>query len=366
MIAKKSQILKRVGECLYRNGHRTYFALIKISGKQIKRSLKTDDLAIAKRYLAELRSRAERLHGKANRGIRLEALKANCLESIKSNLKPKSWDRRRVAIVGLTPFFKGMSAKSIGYQEIDEWRRRRGAKISSRSHNIELETLKLVLRYAGDRGILLDNHADKFKRRKETKAVVKIPTRQEFTALMAGLNSASKAVASGAAAMVEFLAYSGMRVGEAREVKFRDINFDNLSVLITGGAEGTKNYEQRVIPLFPNLRKVVERLINSAQDGSPNAKLFKIQSPRGAMKNACERMGLEPFTVHALRHFFASNAIEQDINFKVIAEWFGHKDGGVLVAKRYGHLRSEFSASMAERMSFDADQRWEVPEVAGS
>jgi len=41
MVAQKSQQLNRVGECLYRNGRKTYFALIKVSGKQIKRSLKT-------------------------------------------------------------------------------------------------------------------------------------------------------------------------------------------------------------------------------------------------------------------------------------------------------------------------------------
>src|SRR5260370_42514262 len=143
MVVQKSQQLKRVGECLYRNGRRTYFALIKVSGTQIKRSLKTDDLAIAKRKLSELRSNAERLHGKENRNIRFEELTANWLESIKANLKPKSWDRRRVAIVGLTPFFKGMLMRSIGYREIDEWLCRGGSRISSRSHNIELERLSL-------------------------------------------------------------------------------------------------------------------------------------------------------------------------------------------------------------------------------
>src|SRR5260370_32310220 len=147
MVVQKSQQLKRVGECLYRNGRRTYFALIKVSGTKIKRSLKTDDLAIAKRKLSELRSNAERLHGKENRNIRFEELIANWLESIKANLKPKSWDRRRVAIIGLTPFFKGMPIKSIGYQEIDEWRRRRGWQISSRSHNIEMKALKFLLTY---------------------------------------------------------------------------------------------------------------------------------------------------------------------------------------------------------------------------
>jgi integrase len=354
---RKSQALKRVGECLYRNGHGTYFALIKVGGKQIKRSLKTSDLSVAKRRLGEFRGRAARLHGKEKRNILFDELASAWLTSIKPGLKAKSWDRRRVAVVGLTPFFKGMPVRCIGFEEIDEWRQRRGSKLSARTHNIERETLKLILKYAVDRGILLDNHAEKFERRTEPKPIVRFPTQRGFNTLMLALNSAPKAVASGAAAMVEFLAYSGMRVGEAREVKFRDIDFSALpkgSVLITGGSIGTKNHEQRVIPLFPNLRKVVERLLQKANGNTSDSKIFGIQSPRGAMNNAFQRISVEPFSVHALRHYFVSNAIECGINFQVISEWVGHRDGGKLVAKRYGHLRPEFSASMAERMVFDA------------
>ncbi len=32
--------LSKVAECLYRNGHGTYFALLMVRGKQIKRTLK--------------------------------------------------------------------------------------------------------------------------------------------------------------------------------------------------------------------------------------------------------------------------------------------------------------------------------------
>jgi integrase len=351
-MAEKSQELKRVGECLYRNANKAYFALIKVSGKQIKRSLKTDDPAIAKRRLAELRSKAQRLHGSAKQNIRFGELADVWLETIKPSLKPKSWDRRRVAIVGLRPFFNGTTMKSLGYSQIDDWHRRRGVNLSPRSYNIELESLKMLLRYACERGILLDNYAEKYKRRKQSKNVPDIPSRNDFFKLVTGLRASPKAVASGAADMVEFLAYSGTRVGEAREVSFCDINFDKRMLLITGGELGTKNNEQRTIPLFPDLRKLFQRMFEENPNRKPNSKLFPILSPRGAMRNACERMGLQNFTVHSLRHFFASNAIECGINFKVIADWLGHSDGGVLVARTYSHLRSEFGAEMAEKMSF--------------
>ena len=349
---QKSQEFKRVGECLYRNQNKTYFALIKVGGKQIKRSLWTEDLALAKRRLADLRTKTQRLCGRAVRNIRFDEFADNWLESIKPDLKPKSWDRRRVALVGLRPFFNGSLMKSVGHAQIEQWRRERGAMLSARSHNIELETLKILLRRATEHGILLDNPADKLKRRKQSKKLPEIPSRQDFLKLAAGLRAAPKAISSGAADMVEFLAYSGMRVGEAREVRIEDIDFTNNRLLITGGRGGTKNLEQRSIPLFPNLRQLLIRMSDGKIRPASNIKLFTLQSPRGAIRNACERMGLKHYAVHSLRHFFASNAVEENIHFKVIANWLGHKDGGVLVAKTYSHLREQFGAEMARRMTF--------------
>jgi integrase len=366
--AQKSQSLNRVGECLYRNGIGIYFALVKVGGKQIKRSLKTNDLALAKRRLSEFRTKAERMHGKETRDMRFEELAALWLESVKPALKPKSYDRRRVAIVGLTPFFKGTPARSLGFSQIDEWRKKRGANVSARSHNIELESLRLLLRYACDRGLLLDNPADKFKRRKQPKTIIELPTKEEFAQLVQHLRHAKRAVFTGAADMVEFLAYSGMRVGEAREVCFSDVNFALGSLLITGGELGTKNHQERVIPLFPNLKRLLTRIVEAHPDAKPHERIFKIDSPRGAMELACKRAGLRSYSVHSLRHFFATNAIESGIHFKVIAEWLGHSDGGILVARTYGHLRNQHSALMAERMTYDpmlqAENPPEVNEVA--
>ena len=52
---------------------------------------------------------------------------------------------------------------------------------------------------------------------------------------------------------------------------------------------------------------------------------------------------------------FVSSAIEAGVDFKVIAGWVGHKDGGVLVAKTYGHLRNTHSFEMAKRMTFSVN-----------
>ena len=52
---EKESEWKKVGPCLYRYRNGTYYALLKHRGKQIRRSLETDDLALARRKLPDLR-----------------------------------------------------------------------------------------------------------------------------------------------------------------------------------------------------------------------------------------------------------------------------------------------------------------------
>jgi len=78
--------------------------------------------------------------------------------------------------------------------------------------------------------------------------------------------------------------------------------------------------------------------------------VIPIKNAKKAMEAACKKADLPHFNHHSLRHYFVSNAIEKGIDFKVIAQWIGHKDGGILVAQTYGHLRDTHSFEMAKRM----------------
>ena len=351
---QRSQDLHRVAECLYRNGNGNYVALVKVKGKQIKRSLKTIDRKIANRRLADLREKAQRLYGSENRNIRFGEFAEIWLESVKPDLKVASYQRRATAMEGLRPFFEGIQVRSIGVTEIERWKKQRGAHIAARTHNIELETLSLIFRYAKRRGIILENPCDDFNRRKEIQRQVETLSRGQFCQLMGDLRNSSKAVFSGAADMIEFLAYSGLRIGEARQIRWNDVNFRQNTIRVTGGEGGTKNHRERSITMYPNLRKLLERIGSRDSQRSSDSRLFEIRSPRKALDLACKRLGFPRFRVHALRHFFATNAIEEGVNFRTVANWLGHADGGILVSKTYGHLRQDFSEEAAKKMTFEA------------
>ena len=53
-----------------------------------------------------------------------------------------------------------------------------------------------------------------------------------------------------------------------------------------------------------------------------------------------------------MRHHFASVCVMAGVPFRQVAAWLGHKDGGVLVGKIYGHLDPDFGQGAARKVSF--------------
>jgi hypothetical protein len=76
-----SPFFEKVGECLYRNpSSGTYYALVKIRGKQIKRSLDTDNLPEARRKLRDFKNERARIDQEVGR-LTVDALCDRGLES---------------------------------------------------------------------------------------------------------------------------------------------------------------------------------------------------------------------------------------------------------------------------------------------
>jgi integrase len=190
-------------------------------------------------------------------------------------------------------------------------------------------------------------------RRRLGKTAILIPSQPEFAQLVAKLRLYDVRAVE-AANLVEVLAYSGMRLAEATAITWSDVDFDQGRFTVTGGELGTKNHEARVVPLFPAFQAFLAKL-RQERKPKPTDRVIGIDNAKTAMRSACTACGLPDFTHHCMRHYFVSNAIEAGVDFKTIAGWVGHKDGGLLVAKTYGHLRDTHSFEMAKRMTFAAN-----------
>lgn len=349
----KQQELQRVGECLYRSQtSKIYYAIIKRGGKQIKRSLRTKDGMLARRRLSDLMDQAVALSQCKDSKVSFEAMASRWLKAAGSSMKSSTKLRAAGVIKSLNRFLKATETRRITKMMLEDWAETRRKEISARTFNYEREVLLRILDYAVREGVILENPALVIKKLKSRKLPPVIPTKEQFQKLISTMREA-RADALPAADLCEFLAYSGCRLSEGTEVRWKDIDFERKIFTVSGGERGTKNYEARVVPLFPALEAFLHRYLEELGGmPPPESAVSPIKNAKKALRAACKKAELPHFTHHHLRHFFCSNAIEAGIDFKTIAGWLGHKDGGLLVAKTYGHLRDEHSAVMAQRMTF--------------
>ena len=199
----------------------------------------------------------------------------------------------------------------MGLKEIEHWKTARGSKISARSFNIEIETLLLVFEYAKeDLRIILENPVARIKKRKLDKKQSIIPIKSQFAAFIKEIKITPQAKAT--ASFVEFLAYSGLRLGEAKEVLWRDVNFEAGTLFVTGGEIGTKNREARLIPLFQPLERLLKKMKETCFDINPNDRIFKIESAKKAIAGACKRLKFPRWGHHTMRHFFTVMQLKQE------------------------------------------------------
>jgi integrase len=153
---------------------------------------------------------------------------------------------------------------------------------------------------------------------------------------------------------VEFLAYSGCRKGEAARVNGRDCDFEKGEISVLGDpATGTKNWEIRRVPMIPDMRRLLQRLQTERGETEFASKpVMLVHECQGAIDTACTKLGIVRITHHDLRHLFATRCIESGVDIPTVSRWLGHKDGGALAMKVYGHLRDSHSTAMAQKVRF--------------
>src|SRR4029434_2538734 len=104
--------------------------------------------------------------------------------------------------------------------------------------------------------------------------------------------------------------------------------------------------------MIPETRALFERMRAERRDEPLTSKVFRVRECQKALDRACKRVGADRITHHDLRHLFATRCIESVVDIPTGSRWLGHKDGGALAMKTYGHLRREHSIAQAQRVTF--------------
>lgn len=230
--------------------------------------------------------------------------------------------------------------------------------VSERTVNIDLMVLRNVLKAAIDDGHLRE--LPRIKLLDEPPSPKReLITPAQFNNLIKAARRACAKNGYQLADYLQFLAFSGGREKEALQVKWQDVDFKNERVTI-GADRLTKNWETRRVEFNPQLRTLLRDMKKHRVPDCSWLFPSPRRGPRGehtksfreSLKMARTAAGLESVGFHDLRHYFCSVCVMAGIDFMTIAAWLGHKDGGILVGKVYGHLLDEHRQKAARLVRF--------------
>lgn len=339
-----------------------YFGRIKLNGKIFRTSLETDAWTVAKLRLVDFLKQHQENHRKGAAPLFSEAVdwyKQNLESETGRKNSSKEYRLRCLLKIQRTwPELWNLRINEITATACREWATKLSQTIACHFFNNTIGTLRLVLEtgatiHKEKTGEIIENPAEKLKRTRVLQKELRLPESQQFKDLLENLRTKSGSFSNRIGDLVEFLAYSGLRINsEAIWVTWEDIDWERKEIVIRGHPEtGTKNSEIRRVPLINDMEGLLTRL-KSKLGSLPSGRILQISECQKSLNRACKELGIHKLTHHDLRHLFATRCIEAGVDIPTVSRWLGHKDGGALAMRTYGHLRNEHSRQMAERVKF--------------
>ena len=347
---------------LVRHKSGRYYARTFGNNKEIWKSLRTTHFSVAKARLAEfLREQREKQVATANQSSAkmtfAEALAIHLQNQADDvTIKPGTrhyWKQIFTSLLKSWPGLDERELRRITKTDCTDWARKFRKLASSTRYNNTLAGLRRVFEIAIEAGIIYGNPAAKLERVPVRAKQLTLPSRAEFLQLVEAVERAGAWCSRDCADFLRGLAFTGCRKSEAAGIKWRDLDFATGEIVVRGDAiTGTKNWSVRRAPMIPDARALFQRMRDERADESPNDKVFRVNEAQNAINSAVRKLSLPRIRHHDLRHLFATIGIEAGVDIPTVSRWLGHKDGGALAMKTYGHLRREHSIAQAQKVSF--------------
>jgi len=228
---------------------------------------------------------------------------------------------------------------------------------SPRTANLALTVLRNVLQCARDEGLSVPDPLTGIRPLRHVPKRRTLYSTEEIEHLAKVAETVCPSSGRVLANFLRVCAYSGMRCSEAMRLRWSDVQRANRQLIV--GSDGmTKNHESRAVDFNPRLEEVLRNMRSQV----PNDTEFlfspprKVDQPYKTLRQTLQTARcvaqMQGFGFHDCRHHFVSVSVMSGIDYLTIARWVGHKDGGVLIGRVYGHLSAEHLQKSAMRLTF--------------
>lgn len=238
-----------------------------------------------------------------------------------------------------------------------------GNGLSSSSVNSIITVIQSSLNVAYNLGFMAERVGDKLKRPKSNEKQVECFSVEEQRAIEKAVLSDSRSHMFG----IFLCLYSGLRIGELLALEWHDIDFVNYTLSITktcfDGKDANGVFGRitdmpktqsscRIVPLpkqIMPLLKAVKKNSESAFVVAKGENSLLVRTYQRNFASLLKRLNIAQRGFHALRHTFATRAIECGIDVKTLSEILGHKNPTVTL-NRYAHSLMEHKKDMMNRL----------------
>ncbi|MDB6112656.1 MAG: hypothetical protein JWR69_4406 [Pedosphaera sp.] len=354
-----------------------FYARFRVKGKLVWRSLKTDRVTVAQMRLGdEVKKERQKagsieavMKGRMCFGDALAVYKQRIENSRDLKPRTKTYHQERIAsILKSWPGLEKQDLARITKAECLTWATGFGKELGATTFNHSLGILKNIIEIGIESGARYDNPVRAVKRATERAKTLRLPEPEQFEAFVKEIETSGSGFSKPCANLVRFLAFGGFRVTEAKFITWGDCDFKNSIITVRGEPEtGTKGSgEPRRVPMISEMTQLLKRLRALQPDEPLSAQVMNVHECQKAMDRAAKAVGMTRITHHDLRHLFATRCIESGVDIPTVSRWLGHKDGGALAMRVYGHLRDHHSTAMAQKVSFSNIRRENVLNTEGA
>jgi len=145
-------------------------------------------------------------------------------------------------------------------------------------------------------------------------------------------------------ALILLLLRTGMRIGELLETQINDIVLSDRKILIY---LGSKNYQGRAVYFSEDAEHALKHWLRMRDSTrrylfyGPTLERLSYSTAWGVMRKTLERAGLvhKKYSLHSLRHTFATDMINAGMRIEVLQQLLGHKS--IELTMRYAKLSSK-------------------------
>jgi integrase len=246
------------------------------------------------------------------------------------------------------------------------WSRANEQALAPTTAVIALAALSLICRYAVRRGWLADNPATKLEPGEKPHWTPRPVAILEGDELAQVLDQAGNS-----RPLFAFLAYTGLRIGEALGLTWADIDFDAELIRVHRQLSRQRTHRplktaagRREVVLAPAVAKLLRERWLASPYKTREDFVFCNTLGRGldyrdvgeAFRGAVKRAGISAagrLSLHSLRHAFASLLIAKGLNVVFVSRQLGHANPTVTLGT-YAHLFERADHAQAAREALQA------------